>query len=162
MSSATSYDLRPKTYLHRATRNINDTPNRHCDPAEDLQVRKATVINSDQRTTNRRAGQSCNGDDSEETAISNADLADVGDLGDEGWCEGDKGTGREAEEGGEDDDGDAATGGEPEGEHYDGAKGIDDDHGVEAAEAVGDDAGENTAEYTGEVSETKFAILKGA
>ena len=143
------YDLRPKPDLNRATRNINDGSNRHRDTTKDLQVHEATIISCDQRAANRRSGQSCNGDGGEETAVSDADLADVGNLGDEGGGEGDESAGGEAEEGGEDDDGHVAVGGEPQGKHYDGAEGVDYDHGVEAAEAVSDDAGEYTAKYAG-------------
>jgi hypothetical protein len=134
--------------LHSATRKINDTTNRHGDTAEDLQVREATIISGDERAANRRAGQGSYRDSSEEAAVSDANLADVGDLGDEGWCEGNESARGEAVEGGEDDDGDVAVGGEPEGKDYDGGEGIDYDHGVKAAETVGDDTGEDTAEDT--------------
>jgi hypothetical protein len=149
MSSGTSYDLWFETGLYRPTRNKEGRPNTHRDTTEYLQVFEATIISSDKSTANWRARQSSYGNCSEETTISNSDLTDVGDLGDKGWSEGDEGAGREAEEGGEDYNGHVSVGGEPQSEHYDGAEGVDDDHGVETAEAIGDDAGKDTAEYAG-------------
>jgi hypothetical protein len=69
-------------------------------------------------------------------------------LGDERGRKGNKGTRGEAVESGEDNDGDRAVGGEPEGENNDSCEGVDYDHGVEAADAVCDNARQDTTENT--------------
>jgi len=135
--------------LYHPARNKEGRSNTHRNTTEDLQVFEATIIISDKRTANWRARQGSYRNCSEETTVSDSDLTDVGDLSDKGGSEGDESARREAVEGSEDDNGCVSAGGEPQSEHYDGAEGVDDDHGVKTAEAIGNDAGKDTAKYAG-------------
>ena len=87
-------------------------------------------------------------------------MADVGDLGDEGGHHGDEGARGKAKEAGEDDDGDVAAGGQPEGEDDDAREEGREDRDVEAAEAIAGPAKNDPSEYAADLSQ--YALYLGS
>lgn len=77
------------------------------------------MVPLDQLATDRIRDERRDGDHAEERPRADADFPHIGDLSDEGGCEGDEGAGAEAEEGCEDDDGGVCCCWEPEGEDDD-------------------------------------------
>ena len=139
--------------LRDPRRSNQPRPNRHSQPAEDLQIQIPTVIFRDELACDRVPGQGSDADDEETRARADTDVLDFGDLHHQGGGHGDEGAGGEAEQGGEGDDGPVARGGDPHGQHEEGGQGGGDDHDVEAADFVPQPAGDDAPEDTGAVKD---------
>lgn len=131
--------------LDEARADVERRANNHTAAAEELQTEVVTVLRRHNGTADGAANQTADGLDSKGGADAGADLADIGDLGDEGGGERDEAARRETEDDDEDDDAGGALDGDPDGEAEDGGDEADDDHDVVAADLVGDGAGDDTA-----------------
>lgn len=113
----------------------------------------ATIIGDDELATDGAADEDSDGADTKEQTCSQTDLPDRADLGNKRRDEAEDGTGGEAEEDGEADDGGDAARGEPQGEDQDGIDDGEGDQDGETADLVGDVVGHGTTESAGSVED---------
>jgi hypothetical protein len=109
---------------------------RHGETAEDLQTQEAAPLRADDGARDGAARQRAEGLHGERGSRPDADLPDVGHLGDQRRREADEASRREAEEHGVGDNGARGLAGYPQGEGDDGREGGYGYHHVEAAPLV--------------------------
>lgn len=100
----------------------DDAATKHHHTAEYLEMHVSPSFFRHQGSSDRVAHQSSHTDDGKHTSSADTNLANVGYLGDKGWCQGDERSAAEAVECCEQNVGHVTAGGQPKAKHKDGTE----------------------------------------